>query len=135
MDVLTAPGSPTTNVNVVVATEFARGNQSLSGMPDNRIDVKPILKEMRQSVMELNTESNKVNLEVLLQDLLVGITNPAWAGFQDSLKQDARTFSDITEAKGRLNRQKKYWYQKQRLKRNWQSNNSGNEQGSGQRYL
>ncbi len=106
LDVLTAPGSPTTNVNVVVATEFARGNQSLSGIPDNRIDVKPILKEMRQSVMELNTESNKVNLEVLLQDLQVGITNPAWAGFQDSLKQDARTLSDITEAKGKVEQAK-----------------------------
>lgn len=104
LDVLTAPGAPETNVNVLVATEFARGNQTLSGTPMYRLDVKPILSVLRGSLLSLNPETNRMSLEELIQDMQVGMTNSAWVGLQDSFRVDGKLLESVRDSQEAVQR-------------------------------
>lgn len=99
LDVLTAPGAPETNANVLVATELARGNQTLSGTPMYRMDIKPILCDVRKMMVSLSPETNRLSLEEMMQDMQVGMTNQAWVGMQESLREDGKLLEEVRDSR------------------------------------
>ena len=75
VDALTAPGSPTTNANVIVATEYAKGAQSLSGMPSERLDVTTAIEQVRKEVEAIGETTT--NLQADVNKMWITLTNGA----------------------------------------------------------
>lgn len=88
VDALTAPGAPTTNANVIVATEYAKGTQTLVGMPMDRLEVTATIAQVQAKLEQVAESTTNLQAEVGL--VWGALTNgPAGAARKDIAEASA----------------------------------------------
>jgi len=124
VDALTAPGTPYTNANVIVATEYAKGAQSLAGMPNERLDVVSAIEQVREKVDTI--DQNTTNLQAEVNKVWLAITNGSVGSMKKDIADASALLKKVEELEVKVQKaedalvSKAAYEEKQGVKRFWQ---------------
>ena len=124
VDALTQPGSPSTNANVIVATEYAKGAQTLVGMPKERIDVTATIQQVQERLDRI--DASTTNLQAEVRQVLIAMTNGPVAEMKKDIAQTSALLQKVETLEVKVQQaedalvSKAAYEEKQGVKRFWQ---------------